>query len=147
MLSLWFCFCLHCFVFDISTLLSYIQNNFSYELARPIMGTIFLVLLILINCAAECLDCRKGEAIHRMRKSIKSAEHIYGQTRLHYPARLRARVIITTTTRWEVVKISASPKRPFLISCHFSIFPVFSRVFPVQDRLIFLDAERGRACA
>ena len=32
------------FVFDISNLLSYIQNNFSYELARPIMGTIFLVI-------------------------------------------------------------------------------------------------------
>ena len=31
------------FDFDISNLLSYIQNNFSYELARPIMGTIFLV--------------------------------------------------------------------------------------------------------
>ena len=31
------------FVFDISNLLSYLQNNFSYELARPIMGTIFLV--------------------------------------------------------------------------------------------------------
>ena len=31
------------FVFYISNLLSYIQNNFSYELARPIMGTIFLV--------------------------------------------------------------------------------------------------------
>ena len=31
------------FVFYISSLLSYIQNNFSYELARPIMGTIFLV--------------------------------------------------------------------------------------------------------
>ena len=29
--------------FYISNLLSYIQNNFSYELARPIMGTIFLV--------------------------------------------------------------------------------------------------------
>ena len=32
------------FVFYISNLLSYIQNNFSYELARPIMGTIFLVI-------------------------------------------------------------------------------------------------------
>ena len=31
------------FVFYISNLLSYIQNNFSYELARPIMGIIFLV--------------------------------------------------------------------------------------------------------
>ena len=31
------------FVFYISNRLSYIQNNFSYELARPIMGIIFLV--------------------------------------------------------------------------------------------------------
>ena len=31
------------FVFDISNLLSYIQNNFSYELARLIMGTLVLV--------------------------------------------------------------------------------------------------------
>ena len=37
------------FVFDISNLLSYIQNNFSYELARPIMGTIFLVIIIIMN--------------------------------------------------------------------------------------------------
>ena len=36
------------FVFYISNLLSYIQNNFSYELARPIMGTIFLVYYILL---------------------------------------------------------------------------------------------------
>ena len=35
------------FVFDISNLLSYIQNNFSYELARLIMGTIFLVIIII----------------------------------------------------------------------------------------------------
>ena len=39
------------FVFYISNLLSYIQNNFSYELARPIMGTIFLV--IIINASAS----------------------------------------------------------------------------------------------
>ena len=31
--------------FYISNLLSYIQNNFTYELARPIMGTIFLVII------------------------------------------------------------------------------------------------------
>ena len=37
------------FVFYISNLLSYIQNNFSYELARPIMGTIFLVYIRLIT--------------------------------------------------------------------------------------------------
>ena len=35
------------FVFYSSNLLSYIQNNFSYELARPIMGTIFLVIIII----------------------------------------------------------------------------------------------------
>ena len=34
------------FVFYISNLLAYIQNNFSYELARHIMGTIFLVMII-----------------------------------------------------------------------------------------------------
>ena len=33
------------YVFYISNLLSYIQNNFSYELARPIMGTICLVII------------------------------------------------------------------------------------------------------
>ena len=33
-----------CFVFDISNLLSYIQNISSNELARPVMGTIFLVV-------------------------------------------------------------------------------------------------------
>ena len=40
-------------VFDISNLLSYIQNNFSYELARPIMGTIFLVYYILYIVRAK----------------------------------------------------------------------------------------------
>ena len=49
LLRLWFCFLLHStyFVFYISKLLSYIQNNFSYELARPIMGTIFLVYIYI----------------------------------------------------------------------------------------------------
>ena len=32
------------FVFDISNLLSYIQNISSNDLARPVMGTIFLVI-------------------------------------------------------------------------------------------------------
>ena len=47
LLRLWFCFLLHSIFFFlyISNLLSYIQNNFRYELARPIMGTIFLVSL------------------------------------------------------------------------------------------------------
>ena len=42
-LSLWFCFLLHSV--DISNLLSYIQNISSNELARPVMGTIFLVYM------------------------------------------------------------------------------------------------------
>ena len=37
------------FFFYISNLLSYIQNNFSYELARPIMGTIFLVYIYSVT--------------------------------------------------------------------------------------------------
>ena len=41
------------FVFDISNLLSYIQNNFSYELARPIMGTIFLVIVVIVVVAIK----------------------------------------------------------------------------------------------
>ena len=51
LLRLWCCF----FVFYISNLLSYIQNNFSYELARPIMGTIFLVYNILHR---ECINTK-----------------------------------------------------------------------------------------
>ena len=48
LLNLWFCFLLHSILFFyISNLLSYIQNNFSNELARPIMGTIFLVIIII----------------------------------------------------------------------------------------------------
>ena len=44
LLSLWFCFLLHSIFFYISNLLSYIQNISSNELARPVMGTIFLVV-------------------------------------------------------------------------------------------------------
>ena len=47
------------FVFYISNLLSYIQNNFGYELARPIMGTIFLVYIIYIVRANFVLITRK----------------------------------------------------------------------------------------
>ena len=44
LVSLWFVSSSILFVFDISNLLSYIQIS-SYELARPIMGTIFLVIM------------------------------------------------------------------------------------------------------
>ena len=49
LLSLWFCFLLHSILFLISQT-SYRTYKIisSYELARPIMGTIFLVIIIHI---------------------------------------------------------------------------------------------------
>ena len=49
---------------------------------------------------------------------------------------------LTKTTRWEVVKNSASPKRPFFfnfffISCHFSHFQSFSSPNPRQTYLSY----------
>ena len=49
--------------------------------------------------------------------------------------------IITKTTRWEVVKIGASPKRLFFFFFLHVIFPVF-RAFPVRARLIFWIPKR-----
>ena len=48
LLSLWFCFLLHSILFLISQT-SYRTYTIisSYELARPIMGTIFLVIIII----------------------------------------------------------------------------------------------------
>ena len=48
LLSLWFCFLLHSILFLISQT-SYRTYKIisSYELARPIMGTIFLVIIIM----------------------------------------------------------------------------------------------------
>ena len=47
LLSLWFCFLLHSILFFISqTSYRTYKIIFSYELARPIMGTIFLVILL-----------------------------------------------------------------------------------------------------
>ena len=48
LLRLWFCFLLHSILFLISQT-SYRTYNIisSYELARPIMGTIFLVIIII----------------------------------------------------------------------------------------------------
>ena len=34
------------FVFDISNLLSYTQNNSSYELACPLMGTVLCIMYV-----------------------------------------------------------------------------------------------------
>ena len=54
--------------------------------------------------------------------------------------------IITKTTRWEVVKNSASPKRPFFWGGFRVIFPVF-RAFPIQASQIFWTPKRGMDCA
>ena len=45
MLSLWFCFLLHSILFLISQTYHTYKIISSYELARPIMGTIFLVYI------------------------------------------------------------------------------------------------------
>ena len=60
LLSLWFCFLLHSILFLISQT-SYRTYKIisSYELARPIMGTIFLVYYIYIVCANFVLITRK----------------------------------------------------------------------------------------
>ena len=48
LLRLWFCFLLHSIVFFISqTSYRTYKINSSYELARSIMGTIFLVIIII----------------------------------------------------------------------------------------------------
>ena len=48
LLSLWFCFLLHSILFLISQTSYRIYKIISsYELARPIMGTIFLVIIIM----------------------------------------------------------------------------------------------------
>ena len=50
------------FVFYISSLLSYIKNNFSYELARPTMGTIFLVYIYYSTCNFVLITRKEGGA-------------------------------------------------------------------------------------
>ena len=54
LLRLWFCFLLHSILFFISQT-SYRTYKIiaSYELARPIMGTIFLVIIIIMNKSQE----------------------------------------------------------------------------------------------
>ena len=55
--------------------------------------------------------------------------------------------IITKTTGWEVVKNSASPKRPFFFFFGFRvIFPVF-RAFPSSPSKAkkYLDAQKGES--
>ena len=63
------------FVFDISNLLSYIQNISSNELARPVMGTIFLVYVSVGQVSRSsqsevCLSCPK---MHRQNYVVQTS--------------------------------------------------------------------------
>ena len=57
LLSLWFCFLLHSVLFLISQT-SYRTYKIisSYELARPVMGTIFLVMSVCLVCQINCVS-------------------------------------------------------------------------------------------
>ena len=59
MLSLWFCFLLHSILFLISQT-SYRTYKIisSYELARPVMGTIFLVIAIYMSVCRMSVVCQ-----------------------------------------------------------------------------------------
>ena len=64
LLSLWFCFLLHSILFFISQT-SYRTYKIisSYELARPVMGTIFLVIILIMKNSKNFLflsGCRKA---------------------------------------------------------------------------------------
>ena len=62
LLSLWFCFLLQSILFLISQT-SYPTYKIisSYELARPIMGTIFLVYVLLLSVCLVCqINCVGG---------------------------------------------------------------------------------------
>ena len=67
LLSLWFCFLLHSILFFISQT-SYRTYKIisSYELARPIMGTIFLVIMVrairAIRAIFVLITCKEGGA-------------------------------------------------------------------------------------
>ena len=64
LLSLWFCFLLHSILFLISQT-SYRTYKIisSYELARPVMGTIFLVILSVLALLSQYseLDCEENK--------------------------------------------------------------------------------------
>ena len=72
LLSLWFCFLLHSILFFISQTSYRIYKIISsYELARPIMGTIFLVIIIII------IGERAKRARHSQVCSIENRGYIY----------------------------------------------------------------------
>ena len=73
LLRLWFCFLLHSILFLISQT-SYRTYNIisSYELARPIMGTIFLVYIVTKNLR----KIRASTFTERLRKIAREGERL-----------------------------------------------------------------------
>ena len=83
-ISLWFCFLLHSV--DISNLLSYIQNMSSNELARPVMGTIFLVSIIMVRAisvysAGVPYAARFTAAVKIIESYLKAISSDYGSNK------------------------------------------------------------------
>ena len=67
---------------------------------------------------------------HFRNSTLEEIARLHHAQYLFALARWRMINIITKTTRWEVVKISASPKRLFFFfgfSCHFSRFQSISK--------------------
>ena len=79
LLSLWFCFLLHSILFLISQTSYRTYKIISrYELARPIMGTIFLVVLIDQLLPSKAMVAKGAHAL------ITSAHKPYSQERTDY---------------------------------------------------------------
>ena len=72
LLSLWFCFLLHSILFFISQT-SYRTYKIisSYDLARPVMGTIFLVIIIMNKSQELTIFHRRQKLSSAMKKKAR----------------------------------------------------------------------------
>ena len=80
------------FVFDISNLLSYIQNNFSHELARPIMGTIFLVIGERSEPLSRVFNDQPRDIYGGVRTYVQNASCYFSKLKLRSPIIVRTYV-------------------------------------------------------
>ena len=93
-----------------------------------------MAMLVTLYWGLQSVGFTKG-GVHKIMDVLSLQPHIYN--------------IITKTTRWNVVKNSASSKKTFFLwggGRFCVIFPVF-RAFPVQARQIFWTPKKGEACA
>ena len=76
LLRLWFCFLLHSILFLISQT-SYRTHKIisSYELARPIMGTIFLVVTIILVIIIISMNKSQELKVFHGRQKLTSAKN------------------------------------------------------------------------